>query len=97
MGPHLKFLHMTKISPRTMSVASATNIRYEDKMKISFSQSHALRQEQEILSFNLVLRDKTNSRLDNSFLCKPCSGVGIYGAGQAFPGISATFAAAAIY
>ena len=27
MGPHIKF-HMTKISPRTMSVASVTNIRY---------------------------------------------------------------------
>ena len=29
MSPHLKFLPMTKFSPRTMSVASATNIRYE--------------------------------------------------------------------
>ena len=28
MSPHLKFLHMTKDSPRTMSAVSATNIKY---------------------------------------------------------------------
>ena len=34
MSPHLKFLHMTKNSPRTMSAVSATNIKYAKKWYI---------------------------------------------------------------
>ena len=40
MGPHIKFIHMTKFSPQTMSVASVTNIRYDTVAHYNASQSN---------------------------------------------------------